>query len=104
VPAPFFYHFFDEQCCQDARIECVIGPCFLMSLLFSVHKKRGTIASHDISWFCRIYADNNQLVIHESVDNVVIVVVDCEVGTTTISWEPDIDHQVTHLPYQLAKH
>jgi hypothetical protein len=68
-------------------------------------KKRCTIVPHDIGWFCRNYADNNQLVIHESVDNVVIVVIiDCEVGTTTTSWEPDIVHQVTRLPYQLAKH
>jgi hypothetical protein len=100
----FFIISFDEGRCCNARIECVIGPYFLMSLLFSVDKKRGNIVSHDIGWFCCVYDDNNQLVTHESVDNVVIIVVDCKVGTTTISWKLDIVHQVARLPYQLAKH
>ncbi len=68
-------------------------------------KKRCTIVLHNFGWFCRVYTDNDQLIIHESVgDIVVIVVVDREVGTTTTSWEPDIVHQITRLPYQLAKH
>jgi hypothetical protein len=77
---------------------------FFMLLLFSIHKKRCTIIPHNIGWFCRIYADDDQLIIHESVDDVVVIVIDCESGTTTTSWEPDVVHQVTPLPYQLAKH
>ncbi len=38
-------------------------------------KKKCTIIPHDIGWFCRNYADNNQLVIHESVNDVVVVIV-----------------------------
>jgi hypothetical protein len=32
------------------------------------------------------------------------VIIDCEISPTTISWEPNIVCQVTHLPYQLAKY
>jgi hypothetical protein len=71
---------------------------FFILLLFSIHKKRCTIVPHNIGWFFRVYADDNQLVIRESVEDIVVVIVDCEVGTTSTSWEPDIVHQVTRLP------
>ncbi len=102
VLAPLFYHFFDKQRCCNVRVKCMIGPCFLMSLLFSVHKKRCTIVPHDIGWFCCIYTDKNQLVIHESIDNFVIVDVNHEVGRTTTFWEPDIVMAVTMLPAAAA--
>ncbi len=31
--------FFDEQRHRNARVDCVNGPCFLMSFLYSFHKK-----------------------------------------------------------------
>jgi hypothetical protein len=75
-----------------------------MLFSFSVRKKRSTVVPHDIGSFRHVYADDDKLVIQESVDVVVVVIVDCEIGPTTISWEPDIVRQVTRLPYQLAKH
>ncbi len=73
-----------------------------MLFLFSVHKKRCTIVPHHIGWFCRVFVDDDQLVINKSIDDVVLVIVNHEVGPTTFSWEPEVVHQVTHLPYQLA--
>jgi hypothetical protein len=61
-----------------------------------------TINPHNIGWFCRVYVDDDQLIIDESIDNVVVVVVNREVGPPTFSWEPEVVHQVTRLLYQLA--
>jgi hypothetical protein len=48
VLAPLFYHVFDERRCHNARVKCVIRPCFLILLLFSVHEK-GVLLSPTIS-------------------------------------------------------
>ena len=39
VLAPLFYHFFDKQHCCNARVECVIGPCFLCCYCLASTKK-----------------------------------------------------------------
>jgi hypothetical protein len=85
-----FLPFFDEQCCRNVRLNPVIGPCILMSLSFSVRKKRSTVVPHDIDLFRCIYADDDKLVIHECVDVAVVVIVDCEIDPKTISWEPNL--------------